>query len=130
MENTRAVCRSSQERNCTHYYSLHESTCPLHTHLSCKSPRTVFFLFSDPIQEISRPESDKTLLDGPPRVLQPFLGNRAKVTRAPPNLPLPVKNTMLAAALFPEFLKELAALAQEHSILCYKILGDFEDSCC
>jgi hypothetical protein len=37
---------------------------------------------------------------------------------------------MLAAALFPEFLKELAALAQEHSILCYKILGDFEDSCC
>lgn len=101
-----------------------------HTHLSFKSPRTVFLLFSDPIQEISRPESDKTLLDGPPRVLQPFLGNRAKVTRAPPNLPLPVKNTMLAAALFPEFLKELAALAQEHSILCYKILGDFEDSCC
>ncbi|XP_031230089.1 protein FAM160A1 [Mastomys coucha] len=87
-------------------------------------------LTKDPIQEISRPESDKTLLDGPPRVLQPFLGNRAKVTRAPPNLPLPVKNTMLAAALFPEFLKELAALAQEHSILCYKILGDFEDSCC
>ncbi|XP_010211406.1 PREDICTED: protein FAM160A1 [Tinamus guttatus] len=31
------------------------------------------------------------------------------------------------AALFPEFLKELAALAQEHSILCYKILGDLED---
>lgn len=84
----------------------------------------------DPIQEISSPESDKTLLDGPPRVLQPFLGNRAKVTRAPPSLPLPVRNTMLAAALFPEFLKELAALAQEHSILCYKILGDFEDSCC
>ncbi|XP_021052212.1 protein FAM160A1 isoform X1 [Mus pahari] len=87
-------------------------------------------LTKDPIQEISRPESDKTLLDGPPRVLQPFLGNRAKVTRAPPNLPLPVKNTMLAAALFPEFLKELAALAQEHSILGYKILGDFEESCC
>ncbi|XP_035292869.1 protein FAM160A1 isoform X2 [Cricetulus griseus] len=84
----------------------------------------------DPIQEVSRTESDKTLMDVPPRVLQPFLGNRAKVAGAPPNLPLPVKNTMLAAALFPEFLKELAALAQEHSILCYKILGDFEDSCC
>lgn len=84
----------------------------------------------DPIQEVSRTESDKTLMDGPPRVFQPFLGNRTKVAGAPPNLPLPVKNTMLAAALFPEFLKELAALAQEHSILCYKILGDFEDSCC
>lgn len=84
----------------------------------------------DPIQEGSRTESDKSLLDGPPRVLQPFLGNRAKAARAPPSLPQPVKNTMLAAALFPEFLKELAALAQEHSILCYKVLGDFEDSCC
>lgn len=94
------------------------------------SDMTPVALTKDPIQEISRPESDKTLRDGPPRVLQPFLGNRAQMTRAPPNLPLPVKNTMLAAALFPEFLKELAALAQEHSILCYKILGDFEDSCC
>ncbi|KAK7805076.1 hypothetical protein U0070_003009 [Myodes glareolus] len=84
----------------------------------------------NPTQEVSRTESDKTLTDGPPRVFQPFLGNRTKVAGAPPNLPLPVKNTMLAAALFPEFLKELAALAQEHSILCYKILGDFEDSCC
>lgn len=94
------------------------------------SDMTPVALTKDPIQEISRPESDKTLTDGPPRVLQPFLGNRAQMTRAPPNLPLPVKNTMLAAALFPEFLKELAALAQEHSILCYKILGDLEDSCC
>jgi predicted benzoate:H+ symporter BenE len=49
---------------------------------------------------------------------------------APPNLPLPVRNAMLAAALFPEFLKELAALAQEHSILCCQLLGDFQDSCC
>ncbi|XP_059121540.1 FHF complex subunit HOOK-interacting protein 1A [Peromyscus eremicus] len=87
-------------------------------------------LTKDPIQEVSRTEGDKTLVDGPPRVLQPFLSHRAKVPGAPPNLPLPLKNTMLAAALFPEFLKELAALAQEHSILCYKILGDFEDSCC
>ncbi|XP_048189616.1 FHF complex subunit HOOK interacting protein 1A [Perognathus longimembris pacificus] len=87
-------------------------------------------LTKDPVQEASRTGSGKNLLDGPPRVLQPFLTNRAKVAGAPPNLPLPVRNTMLAAALFPEFLKELAALAQEHSILCYKILGDFEDSCC
>ncbi|XP_003790266.1 protein FAM160A1 [Otolemur garnettii] len=87
-------------------------------------------LTKDPIQEASRTASGKNLLDGPPRVLQPFLTNRAKVAGAPPSLPLPVRNTMLAAALFPEFLKELAALAQEHSILCYKILGDLEDSCC
>nr|XP_027782579.1 protein FAM160A1 [Marmota flaviventris] len=87
-------------------------------------------LTKDPIQEAARTGSGKNFLEGPPRVLQPFLTNRAKVVGAPPNLPLPVRNTMLAAALFPEFLKELAALAQEHSILCYKILGDFEDSCC
>ncbi|XP_022373610.1 protein FAM160A1 [Enhydra lutris kenyoni] len=87
-------------------------------------------LTKDPIQDASRTGIGKNLLDGPPRVLQPFLTNRAKVAGVPPSLPLPVRNTMLAAALFPEFLKELAALAQEHSILCYKILGDFEDSCC
>lgn len=91
---------------------------------------SIFFLVSDPIQDASRTGIGKNLLDGPPRVLQPFLTNRAKVAGVPPSLPLPVRNTMLAAALFPEFLKELAALAQEHSILCYKILGDFEDSCC
>lgn len=89
---------------------------------------TVFFLVSDPIQEASRTGSAKTLLDGPPRVLQPFLTTRAKVAGAPPHLPLAVRNPMLAAALFPEFLKELAALAQEHSILCCRPLGDFEDS--
>ncbi|XP_022259217.1 protein FAM160A1 isoform X2 [Canis lupus familiaris] len=87
-------------------------------------------LTKDPIQDASRTGIGKNLLDDPPRVLQPFLTNRAKVAGVPPSLPLPVRNTMLAAALFPEFLKELAALAQEHSILCYKILGDFEDSCC
>lgn len=87
-------------------------------------------LTKDPIQDASRTGTGKNLLDGPPRVLQPFLTNRAKVAGVPPSLPLPVRNTMLAAALFPEFLKELAALAQEHSILCYKILGDFEDSYC
>ncbi|XP_045736258.1 FHF complex subunit HOOK-interacting protein 1A [Mirounga angustirostris] len=87
-------------------------------------------LTKDPIQDASRTGIGKNLLDGPPRVLQPFLTNRAKVAGVPPSLPLPVRNTMLAAALFPEFLKELAALAQEHSILCYKILGDLEDSCC
>ncbi|XP_012515472.1 PREDICTED: protein FAM160A1 [Propithecus coquereli] len=94
------------------------------------SDATPAALTKDPIQEASRTGNGKNLLDGPPRVLQPFLTNRGRVAGAPPSLPLPVRNTMLAAALFPEFLKELAALAQEHSILCYKILGDFEDSYC
>ncbi|XP_036280668.1 FHF complex subunit HOOK interacting protein 1A isoform X2 [Pipistrellus kuhlii] len=84
----------------------------------------------DPTQDASRMAAGRNLLDGPPRVLQPFLTSRATVAGVPPSLPLPVRNTMLAAALFPEFLKELAALAQEHSVLCYKILGDFEDSYC
>ncbi|KAJ7326891.1 hypothetical protein JRQ81_016650 [Phrynocephalus forsythii] len=60
-------------------------------------------------------------------VLQPFLGSKAKKGRTLPSVPLHVQNAILAAALFPEFLKELAALAQEHSILCYNVLGDFED---
>ncbi|KAE8630184.1 hypothetical protein XENTR_v10000720 [Xenopus tropicalis] len=47
---------------------------------------------------------------------------KAKEHRANPLLPLSgeskhIQNAMLAAALFPEFLKELAALAQEHSVL-------------
>lgn len=87
-------------------------------------------LTKDPNQDASRTGSGQSLLDGPPRVPQPFLTHRATVAELPPSLPLPVRNAMLAAALFPEFLKELAALAQEHSILCCKILGDFEDSCC
>lgn len=91
---------------------------------------TVCFLLSDPTQDASRTGTGRSLLDGPPRVLQPFLTSRAKVAGVPPSLPLPVRNTMLAAALFPEFLKELAALAQEHSILCCRVLGDVEDSCC
>ncbi|XP_015440567.1 protein FAM160A1 isoform X1 [Pteropus alecto] len=84
----------------------------------------------DPVQDASRTGIGKNFLDGPPRVLQPFLTNRAKVAGVPAGLPLSVRNAMLAAALFPEFLKELAALAQEHSILCCKVLGDFEDSYC
>ncbi|XP_062991665.1 FHF complex subunit HOOK-interacting protein 1A [Elgaria multicarinata webbii] len=59
--------------------------------------------------------------------LQPFLGSKAKKGTALPSVPLHIRNATLAAALFPEFLKELAALAQEHSILCYKVFGDFED---
>lgn len=130
MEHSRAVFRiwSAEEPHPGLFPPL--KRLPLSPTLVFKSFRTTVFLLSDPIQEVSRTEGDKTLVDSPPRVLQPFLGHRAKVPGAPPNLPLPVKNTMLAAALFPEFLKELAALAQEHSILCYKILGDFEDSCC
>lgn len=33
------------------------------------------------------------------------------------------RNALLAAAIFPEFLKELAALAQQHSVLYY-VIGD------
>ncbi|XP_031548453.2 FHF complex subunit HOOK-interacting protein 1A isoform X1 [Vicugna pacos] len=87
-------------------------------------------LTKDPIQDASRTGGGKNFLDGPPRVLQPFLTHRTRVAGAPPSLPPPVRNAMLAAALFPEFLKELAALAQEHSILCCRVLGDLEDSCC
>lgn len=83
----------------------------------------------DPVSDASRTGSGKNFLDGPPRVLQPFMTNRAKVSGAPPSLPPPVRDTMLAAALFPEFLKELAALAQEHSILCCRVLGDPDDAC-
>ncbi|XP_004588178.2 FHF complex subunit HOOK-interacting protein 1A [Ochotona princeps] len=87
-------------------------------------------LTKDPVQEAARTGGGTNLLDGPPRVLHPFLPSRAKVAGVPPHLPPPVRNPMLAAALFPEFLKELAALAQEHSILCCQVLGDFDDSCC
>ncbi|KAH0616034.1 hypothetical protein JD844_026816, partial [Phrynosoma platyrhinos] len=61
-------------------------------------------------------------------ILQPFLGSKAKKGTALPSVPLHIRNAILAAALFPEFLKELAALAQEHSILCYKVFSDFEDN--
>ncbi|XDB59439.1 hypothetical protein AB1E18_012835 [Capra hircus] len=94
--------------------------------LSDPSPETPT---KDPVQDASRTGSGKNFLDGPPRVLQPFLTNRAKAVGAPPSLPPPVRDTMLAAALFPEFLKELAALAQEHSILCCRMLGDPDDAC-
>lgn len=69
----------------------------------------------------------RNLSEASPAVLQPFLGHKGKRGLAHPGLPAHVRNAVLAAALFPEFLKELAALAQEHSVLCYKILGDFED---
>ncbi|NXR09483.1 F16A1 protein, partial [Semnornis frantzii] len=79
------------------------------------------------VQHSSNPGKGRNLFEGYPAVFQPFLGQKGKKSLAHPSLPAHVKNAVLAAALFPEFLKELAALAQEHSILCYKILGDFED---
>ncbi|XP_044537082.1 FHF complex subunit HOOK interacting protein 1A [Gracilinanus agilis] len=84
----------------------------------------------DHTQDSYKTTTGRNILDSPARMLQPFLPNRGKMPGTLPSIPLPVRNTMLAAALFPEFLKELAALAQEHSILCYKILGDFEESYC
>ncbi|KAL2304988.1 hypothetical protein Nmel_006955, partial [Mimus melanotis] len=79
------------------------------------------------VQHSSNTGKGKNFPEAHPAVLQPFLGQKGKKGLAHPSLPAHVKNAVLAAALFPEFLKELAALAQEHSVLCYKILGDFED---
>ncbi|KAL2304991.1 hypothetical protein Nmel_006960 [Mimus melanotis] len=79
------------------------------------------------IQHSSNTGKGKNLPEAYLAVLQPFLGQKGKKGLAHPSHPVHVRNTVLADALFPEFLKELAALAQEHSILCYKILGDFED---
>ncbi|XP_061848795.1 FHF complex subunit HOOK-interacting protein 1A [Colius striatus] len=79
------------------------------------------------VQHSSNAGRGRNLSEACPAVLQPFLGQRGKKGLAQPGLPAHVRNAVLAAALFPEFLKELAALAQEHSILCYKLLGDFED---
>ncbi|NXE80867.1 F16A1 protein, partial [Cochlearius cochlearius] len=79
------------------------------------------------VQHSSNAGKGRNLSEAYPAVLQPFLGQKGKKGLAHPSLPAHVRNAVLAAALFPEFLKELAALAQEHSILCYKILGDFDD---
>ncbi|XP_007433477.1 protein FAM160A1 [Python bivittatus] len=69
----------------------------------------------------------KNLSEASQALLQTYLGNKAKKSTVLPKVPLHISNAILAAALFPEFLKELAALAQEHSILSYRLLGDFED---
>ncbi|NWV00527.1 F16A1 protein, partial [Upupa epops] len=79
------------------------------------------------VQRSSNAGKGRNTSDAYPAVLKPFLGQKGKKGLAHPGLPAHVRNAVLAAALFPEFLKELAALAQEHSVLCYKILGDFED---
>ncbi|CAM5140544.1 unnamed protein product [Natator depressus] len=84
-------------------------------------------LTKENIQHNSSTGKGRNLSEASQTLLQPFLGHRAKRVTALPGIPLPVRNSVLAAALFPEFLKELAALAQEHSILGYKILGDVED---
>ncbi|XP_043917971.1 FHF complex subunit HOOK interacting protein 1A [Protopterus annectens] len=44
-----------------------------------------------------------------------------------PNIPSHVRNAVFAAVIFSEFLKELAAIAQEHSILCYKPIDGCEE---
>nr|XP_056711856.1 FHF complex subunit HOOK-interacting protein 1A [Euleptes europaea] len=88
-----------------------------------------------PLESLTKDHAQHTNIMGKGRnlseasqaILQPFLGSKAKRGAALPSIPSPVRNAILAAALFPEFLKELAALAQEHSILCCKVFGDFED---
>lgn len=79
------------------------------------------------IQHSNNAGKGRNFSEAYPAALQPFLVQKRKKGLTHPSLPAHVRNAVLAAALFPEFLKELAALAQEHSILCYKILGDFED---
>ncbi|XP_059577961.1 FHF complex subunit HOOK-interacting protein 1A isoform X1 [Alligator mississippiensis] len=91
------------------------------------SDMTVESLTKGNIQHNSGTGKGRNLSEASQAVLQPFLGHKAKKATALPGIPMHVRNAILAAALFPEFLKELAALAQEHSILCYKILGEFED---
>ncbi|XP_010150597.1 PREDICTED: protein FAM160A1 [Eurypyga helias] len=91
------------------------------------SDATEELLTTGNVQHSSSGGKGRNLSDAYPALLQPFLGQKEKKGLAHPGLPAHVRNAVLAAALFPEFLKELAALAQEHSILCYKILGDFED---
>ncbi|KAK9398814.1 hypothetical protein NXF25_013783 [Crotalus adamanteus] len=78
-------------------------------------------------QQKSVTEKVKNLSEASQALLQTYLGNKAKKGSGLPKVPLNIPNAILAAALFPEFLKELAALAQEHSILSYKVLGDLED---
>ncbi|XP_054845459.1 FHF complex subunit HOOK interacting protein 1A [Eublepharis macularius] len=84
-------------------------------------------LTKDNAQHTSILGKRRNFSDGSQAILQPFMGSKAKRGAPLPSIPLPVRNAILAAALFPEFLKELAALGQEHSILCYEVYGDFED---
>ncbi|XP_074849279.1 FHF complex subunit HOOK-interacting protein 1A [Carettochelys insculpta] len=81
-------------------------------------------LTKDNLQPNSSTGKGRNLSEASHTLLQPFLGHKAKRVTALPGIPLHVRNAILAAALFPEFLKELAALAQEHSILCYTTLDD------
>ncbi|KAI1238434.1 hypothetical protein IHE44_0013163, partial [Lamprotornis superbus] len=77
----------------------------------------LLYSVSSNVQHNSNTGKGKNLPEAHPAVLQPFLGQKGKKGLTHPSLPVHVRNTVLAAALFPEFLKELAALAQEHSIL-------------
>ncbi|MEE6461303.1 hypothetical protein FKM82_001250 [Ascaphus truei] len=56
-------------------------------------------------------------------VLQTNKEQIAKASRPLPGAPVGIRNAVFAAVLFPEFLKELAALAQEHSVLDH-VMGD------
>ncbi|XP_067848172.1 FHF complex subunit HOOK-interacting protein 1A [Heptranchias perlo] len=60
------------------------------------------------------------------QVQQLLLSNLAKPV-APPNVSLHMKNSINAAVIFTEFLKELAAIAQEHSILSHMPLEEREE---
>ncbi|XP_026553928.1 protein FAM160A1 [Pseudonaja textilis] len=72
-------------------------------------------------------EKVKNLSEASQALFQTYLGSKAKKGPGLLKVPGHIPNAILAAALFPEFLKELAALAQEHSILSYKVLGGLGD---
>ncbi|XP_066489076.1 FHF complex subunit HOOK-interacting protein 1A [Tiliqua scincoides] len=84
-------------------------------------------LTKESVQHTNAVGKGRNLSEASHSILQPFLGSKGKKGAILFSVPLHIRNAILAAALFPEFLKELAALAQEHSILCYKVFGDFED---
>ncbi|XP_069487372.1 FHF complex subunit HOOK-interacting protein 1A [Ambystoma mexicanum] len=74
--------------------------------------------------------SGQNVLESTQNALQLPVGTKARKTIPLPSVPTHVRTAILGAVLFPEFLKELAALAQEHSILCCKLLSNLEETTC
>eukprot|EP00062_Callorhinchus_milii_P018247 gi/632971512/ref/XP_007902208.1/ PREDICTED: protein FAM160A1 [Callorhinchus milii] len=69
-------------------------------------------------------ENGHKILSSHQNALQPLSSNLQQSVAPPPSH---VKNTIHAAVIFTEFLKELAAIAQEHSILSHTPLEECEE---
>lgn len=93
------------------------------------SEATIELLTKDKIN-IRGEGGGQNVQEPPQNALQPQLSSKAKKAIPLPSVPSHVRTAILGAVLFPEFLKELAALAQEHSILCCKLWSNFEDTTC